>query len=272
MRRAPSILVAAAALAGRDAWAQPAAREGYGLPPDASVHGHHIDSLIYYTLGAVVLIFAVVFVMMVWTFVRHRAGHTAQYSHGSRRSIGLLVAAIALIAVVVDGTLFARTMHDISRAFWNFADVNRDPRTLRIEVSAHQWAWLARYPGPDGRFATQDDVVTLNDIRVPVATPVLIQLALTDVIHSFALPNFRVKQDAVPGMINALTFEARITGQFEITCAQHCGPNHYKMRGVLTVLTPDAYEEWMATASADARRAYDPEDVEAAWGWAWRNF
>ena len=168
--------------------------------------------------------------------------------------------------------LFARTLHDMGSVFWNFDAVDRDPRTVRLEVSAHQWAWLARYPGPDGRFASEDDIVTLNDIRVPVATPVLIQIASTDVIHSFSLPNFRVKQDAVPGMITAITFEARVPGTYEIACAQHCGPNHYKMRGVLSVLSAEDYAEWLAKASADARRAYDPEDKDAHWGWQWRSF
>jgi cytochrome c oxidase subunit 2 len=246
--------------------------EGYGLPPDASVHGHLIDGLIHYTMGAIVLIFIVVLAAMVWTFARHRGAHQAHYSHGSRKSVGVLVAVIALIAVVVDGTLFARTLHDMGTVFWNFAGVDKDPRTVRLEVSAHQWAWLARYPGPDGRFASEDDVVTLNDIRVPVATPVLIQIASTDVIHSFSLPNFRVKQDAVPGMVNAITFEARLPGAYEIACAQHCGPNHYKMRGVLTVLSPEDYAEWLAKATADARRGYDPADKDAQWGWSWRSF
>ena len=91
------------------------------------------------------------------------------------------------------------TLQDINKVFWNFDEVEQRPDAVRIEVNAHQWAWDARYAGPDGKFNTKDDIVTLNDIRVPVDTPVLLQLASTDVIHSFYLPNFRVKQDAVPG-------------------------------------------------------------------------
>src|SRR5262249_4268167 len=129
-----------------------------------------------------------------------------------------------------------------------------------------------RYAGPDGRFGTEDDIVTVSDIRVPAATPILIQLASTDVIHSFSLATFRVKQDAVPGMVNALTFEARAPGEHEIACAQHCGANHSKMRGVLTVLSAEDYAEWLAKAGADARRGYDADDKEAHWGWQWRSF
>jgi cytochrome c oxidase subunit 2 len=156
------------------------------------------------------------------------------------------------------------------RVFWNFRDAERDPAAVRIEVQAHQWAWSARYPGQDGKFNTADDVLTLNDVRVPVGAPVLVQLASVDVIHSFNLPNFRVKRDAVPGDVTKLTFRPRAEGEYEISCAQHCGPNHYKMRGVLTVLPRDRYDAWLATAGALARIAYDPNDAEAHWGWEWR--
>ena len=141
---------------------------------------------------------------------------------------------------------------------------------MRIQINAHQWAWDARYAGPDGKFNTEDDVVTLNDIRVPIDSPIVMQLASTDVIHSLYLPNFRVKMDAVPGQVNNLYFQAKETGEFEIGCAQHCGPNHYKMRGQLTVMPKDAYEAWLKAGSADGKRMFDPADKDANWGWEWR--
>src|SRR5205085_8846731 len=98
--------------------------------------------------------------------------------------------------------LFVRSLRDLSQATWAFAEADADPRTVRIEVNARQWVWEARYAGTDGRFGTPDDIVVTNHLRVPVGSKVLFQLASTDVIHGFSLPNFRVKQDAVPGMIN----------------------------------------------------------------------
>jgi cytochrome c oxidase subunit 2 len=241
-----------------------------GFPPDASVDGHRIDWLIHFTLVSVSIIFVIVAAVLLVTLARHRRSHAASYDHGSRASIAVVLGSVGLVLVAVDGTLFFHTLVDMRRVFWNFADAERRPDVVRIEVEAHQWAWLARYPGPDGRFNTPDDVVTTNDIRVPVGPPVVVQLAAVDVIHSMSLPHFRVKRDAVPGSINKLMFQARQTGEFEIACAQHCGPNHYKMRGVLTVLTPERYREWLRAAEADARRAFDPEDAEAHWGWDWR--
>ena len=99
--------------------------------------------------------------------------------------------------------------------------------------------------------------------------PIIIQLAATDVLHSFSLPNFRIKQDAVPGMINKMWWQAKTTGVFDIACAQHCGVNHYKMRGKLTVLEPAAFAAWANEASALSRENYDPKDQSAHWAWDW---
>jgi cytochrome c oxidase subunit 2 len=243
---------------------------GFGLPKDASVDGHRIDWLIQFTTIAASLIFVLAGAFLLVAVVLHRRRHVAHYSHGSKRSIAVVAGFVGIVALAVDGNLFVHTIVDMERFFWNFAAAEERKDTVRIEVQAHQWAWAARYPGPDGKFNTADDPVTLNDIRVPVGAPVLIQLAAVDVIHSMNLPNFRVKRDAVPGDITKLTFTPREPGTFEITCAQHCGPNHYKMRGVLTVLPPERYREWLTVVEADARRAHDPDDAEGQWGWDWR--
>jgi cytochrome c oxidase subunit 2 len=240
------------------------------LPLDASADGFRVDELMRFTLIAITVIFVIVAAMLLVSLVSHRRNHAAEYSPGSRRSIAFASGFVVLVVVVVDANLFAHTVVDMRHVFWNFAAAEENPDAVRIEVQAHQWAWNGRYPGPDGKFNTEDDVVTLNDLRVPVGVPVIVQLASVDVIHSMNLPNFRVKQDAVPGDITRLTFEARTPGEFEIACAQHCGPNHYKMRGVLTVLPTERYRDWLRVAEADARRGYDPDDAEAHWGWDWR--
>ena len=263
----------AAAIAGalaRGALAAPLPEQGYGLPRDVSVDGFRVDELLHFTLLSITVVFAIIGAMLVFAFVRHRRSHAAAYAPGSKASIGFALGFVGLVLVGVDATLFMHTIVDMEHVFWNFARAEARPDSVRIEVQAHQWAWAARYAGPDGKFNTPDDVVTLNDIRVPVGAPVVVQLASVDVIHSMNLPNFRVKQDAVPGDITRLTFEGNTPGEYEIACAQHCGPNHYKMRGILTVLSKEGYRDWLRTAEADARRAYDPQDAEAHWGWDWR--
>jgi cytochrome c oxidase subunit II len=242
----------------------------WGLPHDASLHGWRVDWLLFTTTIFVAIMFGATVVWIAWACLRHGRKHDAHYDRGSARpAVIKAVVLSALIFAVVDGNLLINGLSDIDDVFWNVDKAAADPRSVRIEVNAHQWAWDARYPGPDGTFGTADDIVTLNDIRVPVGTPVVIQLASTDVIHSFSLPNFRVKQDAVPGTINRLWFWAKEQGTFDIACAQHCGVAHYKMRGQLTVLSPQGFAAWAEQASALSRRAYDPQDTSAHWAWNW---
>jgi cytochrome c oxidase subunit 2 len=246
---------------------------GIGLPRDVSADGHRIDWLIHVTGLFVAILFVIMVVWMVLAAVRFGPSHQAEYDHGSSRHHVITALAISsVIFFVVDGNLFVNAIGDLSSAFWNFEGAEANPAVVKIEINAHQWAWDARYAGPDGKFNTDDDVVTLNDIRVPIDTPVVLQLASVDVIHSFYLPNFRIKTDAVPGMINRMLFEAKQTGEFDIACAQHCGTNHYKMKGQLTVLSKADYETWLRQTSGENKRGYDPDDKDAHWGWEWKRF
>ena len=141
-----------------------------------------------------------------------------------------------------------------------------------MEVTTEQFAWNVRYPGKDGTFgrteprligwnnplglnkkdpAGRDDVVLLNDLRLPVNRPARIRLRSKDVIHSFFLPNLRVKQDAVPGMTIDIWFVPTEVGTFEIACTQLCGFGHYQMRGLLQVMPPDEFEKWLKEEAAD---------------------
>ena len=227
-------------------------------------------------LGTTTLFVAIMFIATVvwigWACLRHGRGHRADYDVGSAApAVTKALLLSILIFAVVDGNLLVNGLRDIDDVFWNVNRAEASPTAVRIEINAHQWAWDVRYAGPDGKFGSPDDVVTLNDVRVPLGTPVVIQLGATDVIHSFALPNFRIKQDAIPGVINRLWFAAKTLGVFDIACAQHCGVHHYRMRGSLTVLPPDAFATWVAQASALSRRSYDPDDVGAHWGWEWKH-
>jgi cytochrome c oxidase subunit 2 len=259
------------ALAADVALAAPVPEGGIGLPRDVSKEGHRIDWLIKVTMGFVTILFVIMCVWMVWACLKHDKDHTAEYDHGdAKHQIRFAAGLSALIFFVVDGNLWFNSTWDVNQVFWNFDAAEANPGAVRIEVNAHQWAWDARYAGPDGKWNTKDDIVTLNDIRVPVNTPIIMELASADVIHSFYLPNLRIKQDAMPGMINRMWFEAKETGEFDIGCAQHCGTNHYKMKGKLTVMSQEDYKKWAAEASANGARVYSDDDSGAHWGWEWK--
>lgn len=247
----------------------------WGLPRDASVEGHRVDWLINVTNGFVILLFVIMCIWMLYAVLKHDENHKADYDHGdSKHHIAVAMGVSALIFFVVDGNLWFTSTIDVNSTFWNHEAADKSPNAVRIEVNAHQWAWDARYAGADGKFNTKDDIVTLNDIRVPVGAPIVVQLASTDVIHSFSLPNFRIKQDAMPGMVNRMWFQAKETGEFDIGCTQHCGTHHYKMKARLTVLEPAAYQAWLKEMSAQQSVARteqaNAEDKGANWGWDWK--
>jgi cytochrome c oxidase subunit 2 len=243
----------------------------FALPHDASLDGFRIDRLIALGLWVQIPLLIVLALWLVGAALFWRRRRRAVFDRGSLRHLpAVVVSALALVLLVgLDGMSWDQSNRDLDQHLWNFGAAEADPRTLRIEVDAHQWAWAGRYAGPDGKFGTPDDAITLDDLRVPVDTPILVELTSTDVIHDFYLPNFRLKQDAVPGRFTRLTFTARETGQFEIACSQFCGLNHYKMRGLLTVLPEDAYQRWIASASASSRALYDAQNSIAHWGWEW---
>ena len=275
LRHAAGALAAAAASGlfasmPASALAAPVPEEGIGLPRDVSLDGHRIDWLIQITMAFVVILFVIMCVWIALALIKHGKGHKAEYDHGdARHQIRFAAGLSALIFFVVDGNLWFNSTMDVNNVFWNFAHAESKPDAVRIEINAHQWAWDARYAGPDGKFNTADDIVTLNDVRVPVDTPVIMHLASADVIHSFYLPNLRIKQDAMPGMINRMWFTATKVGEYDIGCAQHCGTNHYKMKGTLTVLSKEDYAKWAAEMSANGTRVYSEDDTGAHWGWDW---
>ncbi len=242
----------------------------WALPRDVSVDGWRVDWLMQITTVFVGLMFAATVIWILAACVLHGRKHKAQFDKGSAKSSVIKALALSVVIFgVVDGNLLFVGLADLKDGFWNFDKANASPNVVRLEINAHQWAWDARYAGADGVFNTRDDVVTMNDIRVPVNTPVVVQLGATDVIHSFSLPNFRVKQDAIPGMINRLWFAAKETGTFDIACAQHCGVHHYKMRGQLMVLSESDFKAWAQNASALSAAAWETEDKTAHWGWDW---
>jgi cytochrome c oxidase subunit 2 len=148
---------------------------------------------------------------------------------------------------------------------------------LVVQVMAKQFEWRFRYAGPDGKFATDDDVTTTNFLHVPVDTNVTVLLRSQDVIHSFFLPNLRLKQDTVPGLTIAQWFRALKTTdaarkeraalgdagadkfEFEIACAELCGIGHTTMRGFLRVHEKDAFFKWIDGQYAGEIREFGVE-------------
>jgi cytochrome c oxidase subunit 2 len=128
-------------------------------------------------------------------------------------------------------------------------------------VIARQFEWRLRYPGRDGVIGTTDDVYVVNDLHLPVNEDILISLKSMDVLHSFFLPNMRVKQDAVPGMDIPVWFRATKEGEYDLVCAELCGWGHYKMKGRVTIETRAKYDEWLQKIYSEQEATQETQTV-----------
>ncbi len=221
------------------------------LPEGVSSYSGRIDGLFRLILWITGVIFVVVeLLLLLFLFrYRHREGRRATYTHGNNRVEVVWTIVPAVICVV---------LALLSRRSWAEIKQQMPREALPVEITAEQFAWNIRYPGPDGRFGTADDVVTLNQLHIPVGRAVVVTLRSKDVIHSFFLPEFRVKQDAVPGMSTRIWFDGQRAGHWEIACAELCGLGHYRMKGFITVESQEEFDKFLAEQAAQAAPSAPP--------------
>lgn len=217
------------------------------LPPGASTFVGEIDWLYYLILAITGTAFVLVEVALFWFLWKYRGrpGRKATYMHGSMRAEVIWTGVTAVVVVII-GLL--------SRGGWERIK-GRDavpPSAMPVGVLAKQFEWHFTYPGADGTLGTPDDFTKRGQLHLPVNMPVVANLTAEDVIHSFFVPAFRIKQDAVPGMHIRVWFQPTQTGTFELGCAELCGLGHYRMRAVVTVHTKEDFRNWMAAEGPSA--------------------
>ncbi len=265
--------------------------EWLGLPALAATHGGQIDNLIGWIHVFMLILFVGWGGFFIYCLIRFRrsrhpvANYTGVKSHASNYSeIGVaVVEAILLIGFAIP--LWAARVGGIPP----------ESEALVVQVTAEQFAWNVRYPGPDGVFgrtdiklidvqanplgldqsdpAAKDDVTTLNQLYLPANRQIIVKLRSKDVIHSFGVPEFRVKQDAIPGFTIPIWFVPDVTTaemrtrtgnpnfQYEIACAQLCGLGHYRMRGFVTVLDTEEFQTWMDGEAAKLKEQSPADEV-----------
>lgn len=209
------------------------------LPEDVSTFGRDIDSLfylIYYITSATFILVTVLMIVFLIKY-RQREGRKAIYSHGNT-TLEIIWTIVPAAILVVLSFMSVSTWAKIKR----FAPAS----DFEVQVTAKQFNWEVVYPGADHKFGTPDDVQFDNDIHVPVNKVIRVHLTSKDVIHSFYLPNLRLRQDAVPGRTILVWFEATKPGKYELACSQLCGFGHSGMIGWLYVHTPEDYAKWAA--------------------------
>jgi cytochrome c oxidase subunit 2 len=130
-------------------------------------------------------------------------------------------------------------------------DAGAPPEALRVRVTGDEYQWRIRYPGSDGLLDTDDDVLDVQNLHVPVSTPIEVQLESTDYIYGFRIPDFGVNQMAVPELHFGASFVAAETGSYPLKGDQMCGFSHESLLGTVVVQTPSDFDRWQGRRAAE---------------------
>jgi len=210
------------------------------LPELASLQGKYIDSLFQVHSWIIAFLFALIMGFMLYSVIvfRRKEGDETDAAHiEGNNKLEVTWTVIPLITVLGVAALGANTLSKVTAM---------DPQALEIKVVGQQWSWRFEYP---------ETGVVSDVLMLPEDQQALLLMESTDVIHSFWVPEFRVKQDLVPG----ITTEIRITptelGDYTVRCAEVCGLRHTYMLADVKVVPEDEFNSWLA---AEAAVAYDP--------------
>jgi cytochrome c oxidase subunit 2 len=231
-----------------------------GLPVQASAQAVQLDHITTIVHALMAILFVGWGAYFAYVLVRFRRTRQPQADYRGARGHWSTWTEVAV--AVVEIVLLAA----FSIPAWASRLSPAPPDALPVRVTAQQFSWTFHYAGADGEFGrtdpalvssdnpagldrtsphAADDVVSVNDMHLPIDRPVIVQLAARDVIHSFGVPAMRVKQDAIPGMGVPVWFTPTRAGTFDIACSQLCGLGHYSMRAVITVTSANEFTAWL---------------------------
>jgi cytochrome c oxidase subunit 2 len=238
-----------------------------GMPVPAAAHAGDVDQVMTLVHWLMLVLFVGWSVFFVYVLVRFRRSRQpmAMY-HGVRARWSTWLEGGVLAAEVTLLVFF-------SIPVWSgrVDALPAERASTVVRVIAEQFSWNVHYPGGDGVFgrtditlvnpdnpigldrrdpAARDDITTINRLNLPVGRPVIVYLSTKDVVHSFGLPQMRIKQDATPGIVQPVWFTPPEPGEWDIACSQLCGLGHYRMRGVYRIQTLSDYEAFLAREAA----------------------
>lgn len=215
------------------------------FPERASAMAAEIDALYFFALGITAFFSLLIAVLVLYLAGRYRRRESGQIGGIAREPLWLeitwsVIPLVILLAMFVWGAKV-------------FFAVNRPPADAReYFVVGKQWMW--KFQHPEGHRE-------INTLHVPVGEPVKLTMGSEDVIHSFFLPEFRIKKDVIPGRYTTLWFEATRTGTFRLFCAEYCGAEHSLMIGKLVVMEPEEYARWLDRAQPAETMAMSGEQL-----------
>ena len=212
----------------------------------ASTYAADIDwlfTLIFVLVGFWLVVCEAIFFWLIFAF-RAKKGVSGQYITGELKREKRWISYPHYLVLVCDIFIIWGAVQ-----VWYDVKQNLPPADATVRVVGQQWAWTFVHPGPDGQLDTADDIVKVNELHVEVGKLYHYKLESKDVIHSFSVPVFRLKQDAIPGRVITGWFEPTLEGEFGIQCAEICGIGHGLMPARLHLESPDRHAAWMAANS-----------------------
>ena len=202
------------------------------FPEQASTMAAQVDYFYFFLIAVSLFFGAIIAVMLVGFSIRFRRRHPDQVGHHIHGS--------TLLEIAWSVIPFGITMVIFAWGVWLFFGFSRPPDNAHeVFVVGKQWMWKLQHP--QGKRE-------INELHVPVGQTVKLVMTSEDVIHSFYIPAFRVKNDVVPGKYTTVWFEATKVGQYHLFCAEYCGTEHSKMGGTVHVVTAAEYEQWLRGA------------------------
>ena len=215
------------------------------LPTAASTGAARVDALYLALTGLSLLVLGVVFLPMVYFLFKYRRGHPAD-----RRAMHLPTLKIEITWTVIPFLISIGLFAWGAQAYLRMEIPPSD--TLEINVIAKQWMWKIQH---------QEGNREINELHIPVGRPVKLTLASEDVIHSFYVPAFRIKQDVVPGRFTTEWFQPSRVGDYHLFCAEFCGTDHSRMIGTIHVMPRPQYAQWLRSGSVGGTLAQAGEKL-----------
>jgi len=222
------------------------------MPEAASSYAADLDGLISTITWIVGVWFVLAQTVLFYFLIRYRRkpGQRAAYLPG--RTLRAMSWVLVPCAIILG---FDLVLDAASAPVWDEIKIELPPHDELVRIQGEQWMWRFTYPGPDGLLDTDDDFETLNDLHVPVDKVVLFELRAKDVLHSFWVPQLRLKQDAVPGRTIKGWFRTTKEGDWEVICAEICGILHTNMKGMMHSESPEKYRTWVAAQIEAANKS-----------------
>lgn len=214
--------------------------------PALSTYAGDIDfliSLIFWLVGFWFVLSEGVFFWLLFRF-RKQEGVKAEYISGELPEHKKWITIPHFLVLFCDIFILYYAI-----ATWYEVKQNLPEADATVRIIAQQWAWTFVHEGPDGKFGTADDITEINELHIQQNKLYHYKLEATDVIHSFSVPVFRLKQDAIPGRVITGWWEATGTGEYSIQCAEICGIGHGLMGARIFIETPERHAAWISENS-----------------------